>query len=399
MNRDIFEEFVLRKGYKMGENWAYGMMAEYPVAICSDDHSITVIFRIDPMDARTVKQNLKRALRGIAMVVFNKGTISITMKGENWQIAEKFNAVSKGVPEIFHMHDVHPTTQCSYCKGEGCDVYALLDIGYEAVHTACIEKALDKAKDYAERNKRSGSHLTGTIGALLVIVVAFLVSGIPTWLNNQRLSGAMSLIFAFLPLGIFYTYKLFNGKLDWYATALTGVLSLGAGFFVNTGLLYWQLVKIEGRLVPIADVWALLTRSNMWGSFMSSMIYSLIFTIFALFIARNAIRATGETGVQTIERVQDTLIPIPSQEDLEKMEQDRKAAEERRLKEKQAEAERKLQEEALAEQEAIREWERTHPAETYEELEEDAPQSSDGGEEDLPQPQEETQEQETPNQD
>ena len=53
MNRDIFEEFVLRKGYKMGENWAYGMMAEYPVAICSDDHSITVIFRIDPMDART----------------------------------------------------------------------------------------------------------------------------------------------------------------------------------------------------------------------------------------------------------------------------------------------------------------------------------------------------------
>ena len=129
------------------------------------------------------------------------------------------------------------------------------------------------------------------------------------------------------------------------------------------------------------------------------MIYSLIFTIFALFIARNAIRATGETGVQTIERVQDTLIPIPSQEDLEKMEQDRKAAEERRLKEKQAEAERKLQEEALAEQEAIREWERTHPAETYEELEEDAPQSSDGGEEDLPQPQEETQDQETPNQD
>lgn len=128
--------------------------------------------------------------------------------------------------EALRENNFLPSETCSVCGGQRPD--SLCFIGsYQPVHRSCVRSLEEKTREETEQNQLNGSYLTGTVGAVLGMIVG-LIPNVFVGVATERI---YALLFALVPLAAMWCYRKFNGKMSKGSIGIIIAVSL-LGVFV-----------------------------------------------------------------------------------------------------------------------------------------------------------------------
>ena len=119
-----------------------------------------------------------------------------------------------------------------------------------------------------------------------------------------------ALLFALIPLCIYYGYKLLKGKMNKVVIVLTVILSVLSVYMIEMLLLAYYIVA-EGFLISeaIQIVWASLLEPSVWTAMTMDALTSFLFVALGIWIAWGRISRTAGTEVKTMDQVMATVTP------------------------------------------------------------------------------------------
>lgn len=131
---------------------------------------------------------------------------------------------------------LRPRDCCPYCKTGGCDALSFVKGGYGTVHYRCLQEAAARERDKADSNLQNGSYFLGVIGAFLGMIVG----SVPSFLTIAFMEMEYAVLFALIPLCAYFGYKLFRGKMNKAALAVSIVMA-----FLGVFLLYFEMIAFS----------------------------------------------------------------------------------------------------------------------------------------------------------
>lgn len=296
-------------GFREKESVFYGVVEEYPtmVAVPGRDQAstITATFTVRQAPAGALRKALVRALKEQAAVNQVQGkTIVLTWQERKGQRLEEIDGLMQTAVQTLKSHNVEgPEDRCPICGQTECDAYVRYNGLYEAVHQHCIGQIKTQAQRQAASNQ--GSYVLGIVGAL----VGGLVGIIPTVLSICLLERIWSLLYAMIPLGAYYGYKLCGGKLNRAALATSIIVSILDVYVLQLVLVVialiteYQYTMLESlqllrQIVGDGEFWVNITTSA-WDSF--------LFLALGIWIAWSQISRTHKSDLKGIENVMETM--------------------------------------------------------------------------------------------
>lgn len=196
-----------------------------------------------------------------------------------------------------------PSDQCPLCKQRNCDSLALVGGDYVPVHRACCEAHAGEAVAKAEINALSGSYLTGWIGAILGGLAAAIPSILLAWFA-ERIS---AWLYALIPLGAYYGYKLLKGRMNRMATVATIVSSLLQVFLIDQILCYIAIVVYWHIWPSPFDSMRFFFQNIESGDIAASLVQSLLFLALGLFIVFRIVTRTNQHETHDAGILADSL--------------------------------------------------------------------------------------------
>lgn len=255
--------------------------------------------------AKQVRQAGKTMPRGCALS-YAEGKLSMVCSARDDQLFDLFQAGMEAASALLRDCGTTLSGSCALCKQGGCDSFALANGGFVPVHQTCCENTSRDKAAQAAMNSMNGNYATGWIGALL----GGLVGAIPTILLAWFLEMVSGWLCALIPLGAYYGYKLFKGKMDRMATIASIVSALLQVFMVEQVIFYISIVKYMGLwLTPFASIayyFEIMEPADM----AADMIMPLLFTIFGIFIVYGIIKRTGQDEIQDAGVMSDSLTDL-----------------------------------------------------------------------------------------
>lgn len=113
------------------------------------------------------------------------------------------------VAAIAPKYNLYIPNVCPVCGRTDCDSYAYIKGSYRSVHAACVQSQAQATHEKAEKNLREGNYGLGIVGAVLGAIIGSL----PAVLIQLLTGYLFVLLYALVPLGTYYGYKLFKGKM------------------------------------------------------------------------------------------------------------------------------------------------------------------------------------------
>lgn len=306
MKNKKFDAMMEEVGLRVVGKSAYGMIGDFPVvATINQQSGIQVTFTLEDALPAGIKKDLKRAVKKYAVVTYiGKEHMLAIVANQPKKFAERYQGMSAAVVAVFAENNVRPVDVCPYCKQAGCDVIAQHKTGYQAVHNACLRNEQDKIKAAAEDNLNNGSYLLGIIGA----VIGGLLACIPSVLSTLWAETAYAILYALIPLGIYYGYKLFKGKMDRVALVVTIVLSLFFALMVDVLTVIAFMVS-EGLPLNLL-ILLIVDKEFLIDFFVRDGLISLVFTGLGVFWTWGQISKTSYTAVARTEETLASVIPL-----------------------------------------------------------------------------------------
>lgn len=316
MKIQAFQTFAGQKGFLTSGKMAFGILDQYPVSLeytnGNGKRSVLILqFMLKaPLDKMQQKE-LRESLAKTAGLYVNQGTIRFQITARDSDVDDQFESVKNTALAFFKQNGLAPISQCPICHGENCDTAAFYAGGYRAVHSQCLHTAMDQVSDAAARNQQNGSYLLGLIGGLLGGFVGI----IPSVLTILFMERIYSLLYALIPLCIYWGYKLCKGKLNKAAIAMVIVLSIVFLFVLEYVVLVFGVYQEYGIFSPV-ECFQLFIQPDILAEIVKEMGTSFIFLILGILISWGQITKTPQTTVmnmQSILQTSQSLTPAAGQ--------------------------------------------------------------------------------------
>lgn len=308
----FFQQFMSSRGFKVMDHIAYGKEGNFPVHVRfpgkNTAKNVIVTFTTPQNVWKTVGKPLRKTLKSAARAAAVNNYITINIPLNESNAAQNYPAVIRAVLNIFAEYGVVPSTVCPICKQGGCDVYVHYQNGYQPAHEQCLQAQLAGAKQAAYKNAVSGNYALGILGGILGGLVATIPSILTIWFAET----IYSLLFALIPLGVYYGYKLFGGKLDRTPLVLSIVLAVLSVYFIQIVLIimtfivtygasFGESLQVTGLILGQFDAWKEITvNSGM----------AFLFAGLGVFFTWGIISQTMETPLKTMQQVLATMMPV-----------------------------------------------------------------------------------------
>ena len=252
MNLEEFTRFAQSQGFKCLPNGVFGTYRGYPLAASFKDRAggIAVVSLSVAGKARgKLVREVKKALpRGCTFVLAAAGRYTLTCAAGGEGLDRNFISAMNTVVSAFREANLVPEEKCPVCRQECCNATALMNGAYVKVHKDCVEQMSAGTMARAEQAMQ-GNYVTGFIGALL----GGLVGALPAVFCLVILNYYVALLYALIPLGANYGYRLFKGKLNkgaFVCTLFSSIVNLFTEAFLMGYVQLSAMLLEAGRELP-----------------------------------------------------------------------------------------------------------------------------------------------------
>ena len=307
MNLKTFQGYLNSRGYKILDKIAYGVENDYPTAVqFNANKQWKVIMSAPVTEWKALVKDLKSELGKKYYFMYENGHLCFTLVLKDADYQQAFQGAVTAVTEALRRRSVAPSKNCPVCGNSGCDILVAYKGGYEAAHRSCMEQVVSHVKNKAQKSVSEGNYFTGIIGGILGAIVGVL----PSFLSVVLVEKIYALLFALIPLCIYYGYKLLKGKMNKVVIVLTVILSVLSVYMIEMLLLAYYIVA-EGFLISeaIQIVWASLLEPSVWTAMTMDALTSFLFVALGIWIAWGRISRTAGTEVKTRDQVMATVTP------------------------------------------------------------------------------------------
>ena len=232
---------------------AVGMIFGYPVeaVVVKNGKTLTLAFTTaDPIKTKIYKQ-LRNALRDNQTLkdhvdvgnqedngVFNTFLINMDIVDEE-KLKELYDLTLKNLEEALgEFPDLTPPATCVICKETGSDTLAFQNAALHFLHKTCLQKQKEEIEQSFEEKASNPNTIGGIIGGLLGGIIA----AIPALVALAFFDYFVGLLYALIPLGTFYGWKLAGAKLVRFTTIFTIVYT-----FIASGAVWFLSIAIALR--------------------------------------------------------------------------------------------------------------------------------------------------------
>ena len=310
MNKKQFQEFFETRHFRQevqgNYTYAYGVLEGFPVAfLFTGSKSIGVTISVEPEDLKSRVQELKRDYKKFKFHG-GKETISAVIRLGK-QPEEEYRTETKELVYALRQKGIRPACTCKFCGQKGAD--ALIPAGncHTPVHRHCVDDLENKATIAAEENQNSGNYITGVIGALL----GALVGVIPSVLTILLMERIYSLLFALIPLCIYWGYKLFKGKMNKAVIFISIILSVLSVYLIQIEVFMFTLMSEYSITLPqtMAFMTELLSEPAFWTEATIDSLSCFLFVGLGIWVAWSQIAKTNASALQEAQELKGRLTP------------------------------------------------------------------------------------------
>ncbi len=307
----LLEEFqaVFRQagGRLVGEGY-YGVWDGFPFSAhienVREPGSVSFYFRLPATLEKGLFKELKKSLpRGCRLLAAPNSSYRLLCEGRPLRRCEQsLSGILNSVTGGLRRAGVVPSDVCPICRQGGCNAYADVS-GYTAVHSFCVESMVEDRRTKAERSLVSGSYAAGFVGALLGGFLACIPSLLAYWAG-----WLVGYLYALIPLGAYFGYKLFRGKMNRGAFVCTCIVSILHLFTMEQVIFYFFVHSYYDIWPSILDTIALYREIMSVGDIISDMWMSVLFMLLGLWISWGQIRRTAYSDIGSANSVRSTLM-------------------------------------------------------------------------------------------
>jgi hypothetical protein len=208
-----------------------------------------------------------------------------------------------------------PPTNCGMCSEGKCDTLVNYDGSLNVFHKACLDKHKEEMEQKFEDKASNPNLFGGFIGGL----IGGIVGAIPTLIALVFFNYLIGLLFALIPLGTFYGWKLAGGKL----IKLTAVFTII--YTIVVALLTWTLaigIELRNLLAEFGEHVTIMESIQILFEvfaeepdvfreyFMFDTLIAFAFAIIGIVIVWRQITKTDEEVLALTSAVVDEAIPL-----------------------------------------------------------------------------------------
>lgn len=316
MTQAEFQSMMAARGCRVLGNGAFGVYKGYPYSAQITPAKRALVRLEFKVEGKADKAFVKR-LKGevpkycTPMAQNSKtSTFCINVQERDGELEQSIWACLAAAAAAMQEAGLRPSDTCPLCGAAGCDATGYT-AGYVNVHRACVENQTQLTAQRVEDNRLNGNYFTGMLGALL----GGLVGAIPAVLMRDFGSYLVAVLYALIPLGANYGYRLFKGKRNKAAFFITIVFSVLDMFLMRLGMYFVYVVGHYHMVPSLTDVVEAYFQS--YGA--AQIGPDLLFLALGLWIAWGGIRRTGAHEVQEAVMVAQTLLPeqVPAAQGLD----------------------------------------------------------------------------------
>jgi len=316
MTEEELQPQAAAKGYKLiGASELVGSHRGYPYSAVwkkGGVRSLTIRMTLAKALKGQVIRSIRRALPKGCSVWMRQNQLTLTCGGREAQ-AKDLRGILETVTGSLIEENIGVPAICPLCreKDSPCDALALVGDGYVPVHQSCCRLRASENVTRAERNDVSGNYLTGIVGALLLGLAACLPTVLSIWFMDR----IFAVLYALIPLGAYYGYKLFRGKMNQATLPIVIAVSVLALFAIEQMIFYLLIVDTYGVYPSVLDTVHAYFSVITPGDIVSQMAGSFLFLLLGLFLTFRVIKRTNQSEIQASGVQMESMIPYRGRND------------------------------------------------------------------------------------
>lgn len=209
---------------------------------------------------------------------------------------------------VLREEGIVPQSRCPICDIVGGDTLAYFDGRPAIVHMGCLRRWKDEGQEALELKQYNSGHLRGVIGGL----IGGAVGSVPALLAVHLIDFFVGILFAIIPMGIYYGWKLFGGKLSRVTTVFTISYTVVLAVIVEV-VDTWMRLRAEfptWNVTLYETVGLYLDPQIFTQDLMGSLIISVIFSGIGVFFAWRLITRTDQHEIAELQIIFDEAIPL-----------------------------------------------------------------------------------------
>jgi hypothetical protein len=209
-----------------------------------------------------------------------------------------------------------PPVTCKICRGLESDTLANIENALTYVHKSCLEQQKKEAEEAFEEKSMNPKTIEGVVGG----VIGGALGAVPALIALVAFSYFVGILYALIPLGIYYGWKLLKGKLTKMTTVFTIIYTIVMSFLVwalSIAIIIRNEMMYEfGFEIPLGD--ALVAVFEIFTDYPDLFIdYMLTDALFAfgsavigIWIVWRQITKTDEETFSQMQTTYDGAIPL-----------------------------------------------------------------------------------------
>lgn len=326
-----FTELVAQLGYTQYGAFFCGVTDRWPVTLYSASYgrfSVPVSLKECKDKLPAAKQEIK-ALGGKLLTSGNNGGCLVIRfpKSKGLQ-GSLYTFVHHSLGALTRL-GIHPLDCCPVCRNGNCDVASFLQGSFRGTHRHCLQGKADAAATAAEENLQSGSYLTGILGA----IIGMLVGTLPSLLTILFADSIYALLFALIPIGAYFGYKLFRGRMNKFALLVSILAAVFGVFLLNFELMIYYLINDYYFTFKEALGFLLeeLAYGEYWLSIARDSLLEFFFAALGVLFAWRLISRTADSNAAEAQAALRRAVPIYDQTELCELEENDESLQEDHL--------------------------------------------------------------------
>lgn len=298
-------------GLSVQSRLVYGIKSGYPLFFQLNGNGqnvASVVLRVQLQNqlSKPQRKEIKALFKKRCIVGFIGHTLqlTITINSKNGDLSI-CNAIMQDTLQFLQNNMVSPAETCPFCKQDNCDSAVFYQGAYQKAHANCVGSAMGKITENVKKNEDSGSYILGIIGALLGGIVGILPSILSIWFVER----IYALLYALIPICIYWGYRLLKGKMTKGVIGITIILSIFFLFFMEFVLLNMAVYQEYGLLL-IRECFDLFMDPEVFTELLGDMATSFLFLVFGIIYSWRMITVTNSGMGTNAEFTMSTVLPL-----------------------------------------------------------------------------------------
>ena len=292
-----FQNGAASRQMVVADTMAFGEFQSFPFTLRpnvrgTEVKSVTTYLRIAGSLPNKAFKELRKSIKTLGALSYqgsDRTMILFTCAGAGEDLWSKLTSGLGAITQTFWANGIGVPQQCPICQQGGCDSLAFVN-GYVPVHAQCVQNQAYGAIAQAQNNQQTGNYALGILGAVL----GALVGSIPTILLILLLNVISAWLYALIPLGAYFGYKLFKGKMvKAVVVPVVIILALLMVMVVELIVTYIMVGREYGMWITIGQFLSLYFSAMSFGDILSDIGMPLLFTILGIFISWDQIRRSN----------------------------------------------------------------------------------------------------------